>query len=36
MAGDKGCGSSVSDGIEAIGREFTIADTSVRRVTSNS
>ena len=36
MAGDKGCGSSVSDGTIARGRALTIAETSAIRVTSNS
>ena len=36
MAGDKGCGSSVSDGTVARGRALTIAETSAIRVTSNS
>ena len=36
IAGDRGCGSSVSDGSAAIGLVFTMATTSAIRVASNS
>ena len=36
MAGDRGCGSSTSDGMVEIGRAFTIAETSAKSVTSSS